>query len=125
MNEAPLPLFVYGTLTDPHVRERLLGRRCDLEVIRALLRDYARVSVPGVAYPFVAPEVGGAVDGMAIFGLIAADYAVLDEYEDVPGGLYARTLVDVELLGCGTSRAVRAWVYARGPGIGRQAPVDR
>ena len=125
MNEAPLPLFVYGTLTDPRVRERLLGRRRNLEVIRALLRDYTRVTVTGVVYPFVAPEAGGAVDGMAIFGLTAADYAVLDEYEDVPVGLYARTLVDVELLGCGTSRAVRAWVYARGPGIGRQAPVDR
>ena len=118
MSDTPLPLFVYGTLTDPRVRERLLGRRPDLEVVRAVLRDYARVTVPGIPYPFVAPKTDGAVDGMVIFGLTAADYTALDEYEDVADRLYERALVNVELLGCGASHAVRAWVYAR-PAPGR------
>ena len=108
----PLPLFVYGTLTDPRVREQVLGRRSDLEVVRARLPGHARVTVPDFAYPFVVPSADDVVDRQLILGLTVADYAVLDEYEDVAAGTYERIAVEVEPLGCGTARAARAWVYA-------------
>jgi gamma-glutamylcyclotransferase (GGCT)/AIG2-like uncharacterized protein YtfP len=112
----PLPLFAYGTLADPQTRQRLLGARPELEVVRARLRGYARVSVPGFSYPFIVPsEPDAVVDGVLILGLSAADYDVLDEYEEVAAGTYVRVRTEVEILGCGAPRTVRAWVYAQAP----------
>jgi gamma-glutamylcyclotransferase (GGCT)/AIG2-like uncharacterized protein YtfP len=116
----PIALFVYGTLTDPRVREQLLGRRADLEALRARLDDYARIAVPGFAYAYVVPAAGSSVDGIAILGLTDADYVALDEYEDTAIGLYERVQVQVELLGCGSAHACPAWVYTLPPG--RVAP---
>jgi gamma-glutamylcyclotransferase (GGCT)/AIG2-like uncharacterized protein YtfP len=109
----PLPLFAYGTLADPRVREELLGRRSELEVVRARLHDYRRLAVMDYPYPFVEPATGERVEGMAILGLRDDDYTILDEYEDVPEGIYERVRVEVELLGHGAPRVVAAWVYAR------------
>lgn len=114
-------LFVYGTLTDPRVREHVLGRRLSLEVAPARLRGYRRVTRPDYAYPFVVPSGGDAiVDGLAISGLTGADYALLDEYEDVDAGTYERVQVDVELVvNRGPARRARAWVYVGGTGVAR------
>ena len=111
----PLPLFVYGTLTDPVLRERVLGRR-ELACAPARLANYERVSKPDYPYPFVAPSTGGLVDGLALLDLTVADYAILDEYEDVAEATYERVRVEIELLQDGPRRTVPAWVYAQGPG---------
>ena len=109
----PLPLFVYGTLADPRVREELLGQRPELEVIRARLHGYRRLAATDYPYPFVEPATDERVEGLAILGLGDDDYAILDEYEDVPEGIYERVRVEVELLGRGAIGVVAAWVYAR------------
>lgn len=120
MSAEPHALFVYGTLTDPRVRERVLGRFRSLEVVRARLRGYRRVTVPDYAYPFVVPSSRDAVvEGLAIFGLTNADCALLDEYEDVDAGTYERVQVDVELVNRGAVRGARAWVYVGGTGVAR------
>ena len=118
---ASLPLFFYGTLTDRGVRERVLGRR-ELACVPARLANYERVSKPDYPYPFVAPAAGGLVDGLALLGLTAADYAILDEYEDVAEGTYERVRVEIELLQDGPRRTVPAWVYAQGPGSEKTTP---
>lgn len=117
------PLFVYGTLTDPRVREQLLGRRPELTIVPARLRGYARVTVPEIAYPFVDQVADGVVDGLAILGLGDDDYAILDAYEDLDQGTYERVGVPIELTTdtvdqtvgnrAVEDRAVGAWVYAR------------
>jgi gamma-glutamylcyclotransferase (GGCT)/AIG2-like uncharacterized protein YtfP len=120
MSDDALPLFAYGTLTSPRVREQVLGRRPDLEAVRARLAGYERTSVPGFDHPFAVPADGGTVEGVLIFGLTTDDYTTLDEYEDVAARLYERVEAQVELLGCGTPGAVRAWLY--GKGVGGQGP---
>jgi gamma-glutamylcyclotransferase (GGCT)/AIG2-like uncharacterized protein YtfP len=111
-----LPLFVYGTLRDPRVRAGVLGQRIDLTTCPAVLRRYARQTVPGVPYPFLVPagpalEAEARVDGELILGLAEADYPILDEYEDVADGLYVRAAVTVET----DAGPVDAWTYLKGP----------
>ena len=105
-----MPLFVYGSLRDPAVRTSLLGERPELTTQSATLPGYARQTVPGFGYPFIVPAADDHVDGELIVGLHAADYALLDEYEDVSDGLYARVQVEVETPG----GACPAWTYVKG-----------
>lgn len=57
-------LFAYGTLLDPDVRSIVLGRPCpDGEGRPALLRGYVRVAVVGEAFPALAEDPAGAVEG--------------------------------------------------------------
>jgi len=108
-----LPLFIYGSLRDPAVRARLLGRRTDLTTGPAILHGHVRQRVPDFDYPFVLPAAPAAqVEGELLLGLSEADYALLDVYEDVEDGLYRRAVVTVE-----TPRGtLDAWVYLKGPG---------
>jgi gamma-glutamylcyclotransferase (GGCT)/AIG2-like uncharacterized protein YtfP len=106
------PLFVYGSLRDPRVRGGLLGERADLTTCPAILLGYTRRLVPDFDYPFVVPAAPDArVDGDLLLGLVDADYAVLDRYEDVDDGLYLRAPVTVET----EDGPVDAWAYLRGP----------
>ena len=76
--------------------------------------------MPDYPYPFLVPgECDAVVDGLAISGLTDADYALLDEYEDVDAGAYERVQVDVELVNRGAARHARAWVYVGGTGVAR------
>jgi gamma-glutamylcyclotransferase (GGCT)/AIG2-like uncharacterized protein YtfP len=107
-----LPLFVYGSLRDPRVRARLLGRDTNLATRPAILRGHARQMVPDFGYPFVvaaAPE--SQVDGEVLLGLQTHEYAILDAYEDVDEGLYVRVRVSVET----PDGALEAWTYLKGP----------
>src|SRR3954447_18147638 len=109
---AGLPLFIYGSLRDPAVRARLVGPRDDLSTRPAVLRGYTCMRVPGFGYPFVVPADDAAqVEGDLLIGLTSADYAVLDEYEDVEDDLYQRAVVAVET----PDGAQEAWVYVKGP----------
>jgi gamma-glutamylcyclotransferase (GGCT)/AIG2-like uncharacterized protein YtfP len=107
-----LPLFVYGSLRDPRVRARLLGQDRDLRTCPAVLRGHARQEAPGFDYPFVVPaDADARVEGELLLGLEAADYAVLDRYEDLEDGLYRRVAVTVET----PDGRADAWTYLKGP----------
>jgi gamma-glutamylcyclotransferase (GGCT)/AIG2-like uncharacterized protein YtfP len=112
---ASLPLFIYGSLRDPQVRARLLGDRDGLVTRPATLHGYSRLMVPDFDHPFVVPGTPGTpedrVDGDLLLGLTDADYAVLDQYEDVDDGLYARAAVTVQT----PDGPVDAWTYLKGP----------
>lgn len=59
-----LPLFIYGTLLDPHRRQKVLGRPLgDTPLIVARLVGYRRHRVAGVDYPAVRRATGGEVEG--------------------------------------------------------------
>jgi gamma-glutamylcyclotransferase (GGCT)/AIG2-like uncharacterized protein YtfP len=106
------PLFVYGSLRDPRVRTHLLGAHPGLSTRPAILRGHARQTVPGFDYPFIVPaEPDVHVDGELLLGLVDADYAILDQYEDTDDGLYVRAVVRVET----TDGPIDAWTYLRGP----------
>ena len=107
-----LPLFVYGTLRDPDIRTRVLGERPGLTTCPAILRGHTRRMVPNFEYALAMPAgPADRIEGELILGLADADYPVLDEYEDVDGGLYVRVAVSVET----ADGPVDAWTYLRGP----------
>jgi gamma-glutamylcyclotransferase (GGCT)/AIG2-like uncharacterized protein YtfP len=112
-----LPLFVYGSLRDPGVRARVLGRPHPT-MCPATLRGWARQTVPDFEYPFLVPASSDAeIAGELMLGLRAADYARLDAYEDTDSGLYVRQRVTVEA----PDGERAAWVYVKGP----TAPGER
>lgn len=96
-------LFVYGTLRDPEVCLRLLGRMPTSS--RAVLHGYARLKIRGERYPAMVPDETRNVDGLFLTGLSEAELAALDAYEDDE---YERIAVVVET---DTGRAT-AWAYA-------------
>ena len=107
-----LPLFVYGTLMDPAVRSRVLGTGRNVTDRAARLAGYRRVNIPGFEYPVIAAGTSGdSVEGRLLGGLTPEDYALLDEYEDVDGGLYERVRVAADT----EDGRVPAWVYVEGP----------
>jgi gamma-glutamylcyclotransferase (GGCT)/AIG2-like uncharacterized protein YtfP len=95
-------LFVYGTLLDPAVCGRLLGRAP--EACDAILAGYSQRAVRGKSYPAVIPDDACRVAGLLLCGLSEGDLAALDVYE---GDEYARIEVSVET----DAGLARAWVY--------------
>jgi len=95
-------LFVYGTLIEPEMRERLLGRHVD--AIRARLPGYRRGHS---RYFYIVREQDATADGILLDGLGERDFRILDEYEDVPR-LYTRERIRVFARG---SETRIAWVY--------------
>ncbi|MCK6554389.1 gamma-glutamylcyclotransferase [Candidatus Binatia bacterium] len=89
----PLPdrLFVYGTLRDEALVERLTGRR--FVSTPAVLEGYGRECLAG-GYPRIFPASGGSVHGQLLHGIDTVSLQALDEYED-EGRLYRRTTVRV------------------------------
>lgn len=100
------PVFVYGTLTDPHRVDELLGEWDfdDEAVLEGLHRVEGR-------YPTLAP--GGRTDGRL---LVTPEIESLDRYEGVDRALYVR--IPVPVMDGGT-----AWVYVGDP-AGLDAPAD-
>lgn len=95
-------LFVYGTLADDEIRERIVGPS---PVPReAVLRNYRLRSADG--FFFVRRHEGGVVRGR-LLELDAGQLARADEWEEVP--VYRRVRVDVEL----PEGSCEAWVYER------------
>ncbi len=82
-------LFVYGTLLNPELRARLLGRQVD--TVPARLVGYARARR---RYFFVTKQRGAETEGALLLRLTRGDLQLLDEYEEVPR-LYTREKVKV------------------------------
>lgn len=102
-------IFVYGTLQDEHVVERLLGRR--LPWRPAVLAGYRRMLDASIGYPVVHPLAGASVDGRLLDGVDPEALAALDAYE---GREYRRVTVQVQT---SDGRTVDAFAYvpAQGP----------
>lgn len=96
-------IFVYGTLQDEHVVERLLGRRLPWQP--AVLEGYCRMLDASIGYPVVHPLAGASVDGRLLDGVDQEALAALDAYE---GREYRRVTVRVQT---SDGRAVDAYAY--------------
>ena len=95
-------LFVYGSLMNPAERVILLGR--PIEASPARLHGYARGRK---RHYFVAKQADAVTDGAILEGLSASDFAILDDYEEVPT-LYTRERIEV--VGA-DARKIECWIY--------------
>jgi Gamma-glutamyl cyclotransferase, AIG2-like len=95
-------LFAYGSLINPAERLRLLGR--PIEASPARLSGYARGRK---RYYFVAKQADAVTDGAILEGLTAADFAILDAYEEVPT-LYTRERIEVV---AADACKIECWIY--------------
>ncbi len=95
-------LFVYGTLVEKAFRERMLGR--SVEAIEARLHGYERGRT---RHFYIVRREGAVTEGLILFGLTADDFAMLDEYEEVPT-LYTRERVEVI---DAEGRTIECWTY--------------
>jgi gamma-glutamylcyclotransferase (GGCT)/AIG2-like uncharacterized protein YtfP len=95
-------LFVYGSLTNPAERQRLLHRSIGAEPAR--LVGYARGRN---RYYFVREQADAVTAGAILSGLSARDLAILDRYEEVPR-LYTRERIEVI---AADGRKIMCWIY--------------
>lgn len=93
-------LFVYGTLKDPKIQMRLLGRI--LTGVEDKLLDYTTAQLEDTEFLIAQPDPGKSIDGM-VFALTKYELKDFDDYE---GKEYARKKVRLE-----SGRS--AWVYMR------------
>lgn len=93
--DAPLRLFVYGTLVSEQQLKALTGRSFPRRP--ATLHGFARIAPPDT-YPYVVPSAGACVHGMVLDDVDAEALAALDAYED-EGRLYVRRAVEVTVNG--------------------------
>lgn len=100
-------LFVYGTLQDESLVERLLGRR--LRWQPAVLEGYCRTLDASIGYPVVHPLAGASVDGHLLEDVDRDALAALDAYE---GREYRRVSVRVQT---SDGRTVDAYAYVPSP----------
>lgn len=94
-------LFVYGTLKDPAVQSRIIGRIVSgtADVLDGFFKtDYA---MPEGIYPLVIPRHGQAVEGL-VLEVTAEELARMDAYETAA---YRRVRVPLR-------SGRESWVYA-------------
>jgi gamma-glutamylcyclotransferase (GGCT)/AIG2-like uncharacterized protein YtfP len=109
-------LFAYGSLVDPRCLDEVLGHRHTGERLAARLRGFERVSSPTFPYPYLVAAADQVVQGVLIMDLTPYDLHLLDRYEDLEAGTYARRLVEVESWGCGPQTVhLQAYTYIGGP----------
>ncbi|MGI5341551.1 gamma-glutamylcyclotransferase family protein [Streptomyces sp. CA-181903] len=124
--EAPLPVFVYGTLRRGGVNYAAFLRGRTADEVPARLAGAVLYEGPGYPFAVTAPagEVRGELMTLAPAGH-AAVLAALDELEGHrpgdPGSLYDRVVREVR-----TERGatVRAWVYLAGERIARRLRAE-
>ena len=99
----PSRLFVYGTLQNERLVERLLGRR--LAWRPAVLEGYRRTLDAAIGYPVVHPLAGSRVGGRLLEDVDREALTALDAYE---GREYRRVTVRVQT---SDGEAVDAFAY--------------
>lgn len=100
-------LFVYGELTKPAVLQAVLGRVPSVEP--ALLYGYRRLRDDRIGYYRAVPRAESMIAGLLLGGLDDDELEAIDAFENVEGGEYSRTEVEVETLAPRRRRS--AWVY--------------
>jgi len=93
-------LFVYGTLMNPLVQQRVFGRTAPGEADKLVGYRKDLIHLGSGVYPIIRPEAGAVVEGMVI-QVTRAELKLMDRYE---GPAYQR--VRVTLVG-----GREAWVY--------------
>ena len=102
-------LFIYGTLQDKEVCEKVLGHQVsDTSFTAATLADFTVLKVAHVSYPCLVACAGALTTGYWLEGLTDTDIMVLDRFEGVN---YRRVGVEI-MIGKGTEqRCVSTDVY--------------
>ncbi len=95
-------LFVYGTLRDPEVQRRIIGR--ELAGEPDTLEDYTtvQITIEDGVYPVLVKALKENVNGL-VLKVLQTDFSALDEYE---GSAYERVKVQLK-----SGREV--WVYTK------------
>ena len=77
-------LFIYGTLRDRDVCEKVLGRPVLMtDFSPAFAQDFAIFKVADVSYPCLLPHEGSQAHGALLSNLSDDDIAILDRFEGV------------------------------------------
>lgn len=73
-------LFVYGTLKDPDIQEKIIGRT--VEGFLDVLENYKKseIEIHGKIYPIVEPDSNSLVEGLVI-SVTLEELNLIDEYE--------------------------------------------
>lgn len=88
-------LFIYGTLRDNEVCEKVLGRTVlPTSLTPAYAKDYAIFKVADVSYPCLLPEKGTCAQGFILSDLTDEDLQILDRFE---GENYKRVPIEVHV----------------------------
>jgi len=95
-------LFVYGTLQDPEVQKRLIGRtvRSESDVLEGHATE--QITLSEGTYPILVEAPDKQVEGM-ILSITQDDFEALDEYET---NAYKRVRVELK-------SGTKAWVYKK------------
>ncbi len=81
------PFFFFGSLRDAELLEIVLGRECsDLEILPARAPGYRAQRLADEAYPELVPAEGRFAEGVAVFGMTAADHDRLAYFEEAEYG---------------------------------------
>jgi hypothetical protein len=109
-------LFFYGTLLDPDIQKRVIGRvLTEAALLPATLAGFRRVRAAGKWFPILVPGLNlDRVAGAVALGLSAAEIARIVAYENdgyalkrvtarLAGGKAARALVFLPIKGAGNS----------------------
>jgi gamma-glutamylcyclotransferase (GGCT)/AIG2-like uncharacterized protein YtfP len=102
-------VFVYGTLLDPHLLTRLVGRVMGIQP--AFATGWRRDRLAGTPYPTLVPARGTVTGG--IIHLDDREVRQLQRYE---GPRYRLRPVTARVAGSRTDQRVLAWI-ARGPTV--------
>jgi gamma-glutamylcyclotransferase (GGCT)/AIG2-like uncharacterized protein YtfP len=100
----PEALFVYGTLLFPDLVRALIGRVP--ERTAASVAGWRAAALPGRAYPGLVPAAGATAGGLLLTGLTAAEWQIIDDFENGGYDLTELTLVD------GRPAWVYTWAWA-------------
>ena len=103
-------IFVYGSLRDPDVLNRLLRRVPPMKPAR--VEGYRTYFDQEAGYPMAIKEKGSAIDGSLMTGIGSRDLSMLDDYEGVRKRLYKR--IKVQALPTGSGNPVEAFMYIKG-----------
>ena len=98
----PESLFVYGTLLFPDLVRSLIGRVPDRTA--ASVAGWRAAALPGRAYPGLVRAAGATTRGLLLTALTAAEWRVIDAFENGGYDLTEVTLVD--------ERLARAYTWA-------------
>lgn len=90
-------LFVYGTLLDQEIFQRVTGVR--RQGVAGVPADYERRPVRGEVFPAIIARSGATVSGLVYADISPAVMDLLDQYE---GELYQRREVVIRLVDHGT-----------------------
>lgn len=86
-------LFVYGTLMDAEIMQRVSGQAYEGE--NAVLTHYQRKMVKGEVYPAIFSKENEQVEGKIYYNISCESINRLDRFE---GEMYFRDIVNVSLL---------------------------